>query len=165
MIGAGLLWDGVRTRRREHPMRPRNGRGWFAAAAIGSVGAAVVHLTVMPEHFDESALYGTFFLCAAIAQFAGAGLLVMRPTPALAWATVTGNAAIIALWLVTRLVAVPIGPGAGTTERFGARDLIASGCELITLLACASWLARRRRRIDVGGVDIAHPRLLPVGQQ
>ena len=112
--------------------------------AAASLIAAVVHVWVAPEHFAESALYGAFFVATAVAGAVFAAWVIVRPTRALLLAGVVGNAAIVVLWLVTRLVAVPLGPGAGETEPFGALDVLASGAELVALGACVAALVGRR---------------------
>jgi hypothetical protein len=42
-------------------------RTLYAAASL-SLAAALIHLWVMPEHFEEWWGYGTFFLATAAAQ-------------------------------------------------------------------------------------------------
>ena len=155
MLGIGLAWDGVRTRRRHRPPHSSVSQGWLVLAAVASAGAAAVHITVTPEHFRESALYGAFFVCAAAAQLGGAALLVLRPTRVLVSATAAGNVGIVVLWLVTRLVEVPIGPGVGATEPFGGRDITASVCELLAVLGSLLWMAGQRRGSDRGVMPAA----------
>lgn len=111
---------------------------------ITCCGAAAVHFAVMPEHFEESALYGTFFLVTALVQLVYAGLLMFRPSRPLLVAGAIGNAAVILLWLFTRTVAIPLGPGAGTTEEFGGLDILASAFELITFLGAIALLRTGR---------------------
>lgn len=122
-----VLAGGAALVRQHRPAAPR----LLVLIAAASVVAAVVHVWVAPEHFDESALYGTFFVATAVAGIGYAALVLARPTRGVLLAGVLGNAAIVALWLVTRLIAVPLGPGAGETEPFGALDLLASGAEMV----------------------------------
>ena len=123
---------------------PRASRPLVLMSAA-SVVAAVVHGWVAPEHFGESALYGAFFVGTAVAGSGYAALVLTRPTRGVLFAGVGGNAAIVALWLVTRLVAVPLGPGAGETEPFGALDVLATGAELVAVVAALVALAGVRR--------------------
>ncbi len=51
----------------------------YAAAAL-SLAAALIHLWVMPEHFEEWWGYGTFFLVSALAQALYVPLLLRWPT-------------------------------------------------------------------------------------
>ena len=55
---------------------------WLYAAAGLSVLAGLLHLLVMPEHFDEWLGYGLFFLVVALAQLVYAVLLLRRPSSA-----------------------------------------------------------------------------------
>ena len=156
-----VLLGGAAVVRGRYPAAPRPLVGLAAASAI----AAVVHVWVAPEHFAESALYGTFFVATAIAGFLYAAWVLVRPSRALLLTGAVGNAAIVALWLVTRLVAVPLGPGAGETEPFGALDVLASGAEMVAFLLCVMLLRQRlttgqRNRVpshrSAGGISWVH---------
>jgi hypothetical protein len=130
---------------REKPVRSRNlRRTLLPLVVVTCAGAAAVHFAVMPEHFEESALYGTFFLVTALVQLAYAGLLMFRPSRPLLLAGAIGNAAIVLLWLYTRTVAIPLGPGAGTTEDFGGLDVLSSAFEFLTFLGAIVLLRTGR---------------------
>ncbi len=103
--------------------------------AISGAGAAAVHYVVMPEHFREAALYGAFFLIAATAQLGYSVLLVVRPSRPLIAVGMVGNFSMVALWLATRLIAIPLGPAAGSTESFGGVDILASSFETVVVIA------------------------------
>jgi len=62
---------------------------------------------------------------------------------------VMGNAAVVGLWLFTRVAGVPLGPDAGSTESFGALDVLASTFESVVVAACAHALRPRRVRTAV----------------
>jgi hypothetical protein len=110
--------------------------------ALAGVGAAAVHFVVMPEHFEEATMYGLFFAITATTQLLYSAWLLVRPSRALLAAGAAGNLAIIGLWLVTRLIAIPLGPAAGTAEEFGGLDILATVFEL-TVAAGAIALIRR----------------------
>jgi hypothetical protein len=96
-----------------------------------SLLAAIIHLLVMPEHFEEWWGYGTFFLVVALAQGLYALFLLRRPGRPLLLAGVAGNLAIVILWLVTRTSGIPLlGPHAGEIEEVGALDLLCTLAEL-----------------------------------
>jgi len=101
--------------------------------AIGSVCAALVHVAVMPDHFRQSAWYGSFFLAAAISQVVFAVAVVVRPTRRVVIAGIAGCSLVVVLWLITRLVGVPIGPDNGATESFGLLDILASVAEIAVI--------------------------------
>jgi hypothetical protein len=113
---------------------------WVLAAA--TLVAAVVHAIVAPEHFGESALYGTFFLATTVAGLAYAVVVLAKPVWPVLIAGVVANIAIVALWLFTRLIEVPVGPGAGEKEAFGVLDVVASSAELMCVVAAISLLRR-----------------------
>jgi hypothetical protein len=118
----------------------------FQYMALASLCAALVHVAVMPDHFEESVLYGLFFLVASLGQLAFAVAVVARPTRRLVLAGVVGCGLIIALWLISRLVGVPVGPDNGGTEEFGVLDILATAAEVVVvgcgLLALRSWSFR-----------------------
>lgn len=157
MIVVALVADSIHSRRkrrraegRDAAAKPRlHGQASVAlrVAAAASIGAAVVHLRVLPDHAAESAWYGAFFAAAALGQIGGAALLVRDVSRRLVALFAAGNAAVIALWLFTRLVAIPLGPASGSTESFGALDVLASTLEAVVAVACACALWPRRAGI------------------
>lgn len=136
--------------------------GYTGALILGaalSLAAGVLHATVIPEHMSEWWGYGFFFMLAALAQIMYGLLLFLRP-----WAyDETGairehpdetarpvylggalaNLAIIALYLITRTVGIPIfGPDAGSVEPVTAVSVVVTLLEA-ALVAVLFVLARR----------------------
>ncbi len=112
----------------------------YTAAALSLV-AALAHLWVMPEHFEEWWGYGAFFLVAAIAQGLYGVVLLRRGTPgrSLLLLGIAGNLALVLLYAVTRTVGVPFfGPHAGEAEGVGMLDLSATTAELALVVALAA---------------------------
>ena len=124
----------------------------YAAAAL-SLLAALIHLWVTPEHFKEWWGYGTFFLVAAAVQVLYAPLVLVWPTRMVLLGGIGGNLAIVALYLLTRTVGIPLfGPGAGEVEGAGFVDLCATASEVGIAVALGAALLRettteRRRMI------------------
>jgi hypothetical protein len=151
-LGGIAFAEYVQTRRQDGrpstptPSSDRHAATLLPLVALAGVGAAGVHFVVMPEHFEEATIYGLFFACAATAQLLYSAWLLVRPSRALLTVGAIGNLAIVGLWLVTRLVGIPLGPGAGTTEEFGGLDLLASAFEL-TVAIGAIILIRRQQPI------------------
>lgn len=114
----------------------------LVSMALTSCGAAAIHFVVMPAHFEESLLYGGFFAAAASVQLLYALTLLARPSRPLIGCGMVANLLILAAWLVTRLVGIPLGPGTGTVEPFGPLDLLAGTFELVVVLAGARLLLR-----------------------
>ena len=127
-----------------------------AAAAI-SATAALIHAAEAPEHFAEWWGYGAFFVGAAVAQ-AGFAILLLRtprrgaalamrarrhwPSPRwLLTAGIIGNAAIVALYGVTRTIGIPlVGPDAGEVEQATRSGLLATALELVLMAVLAMLL-------------------------
>ena len=130
------------------------GRGGTLYAAVAlSLLAALVHLWVTPEHFEEWWGYGAFFLVAAAAQILYVPIVVLWPTRIILLAAITGNLAIVALYLLTRTVGIPFfGPEAGEVEGFGFVDVCATASEVGIAVALGAALLRnatpeRRRTV------------------
>ncbi len=140
-------------------------RTLYAAASLSLV-AALIHLWVMPEHFEEWWGYGAFFLVAALAQALYAPLLLRWPTRGVLLFGIAGNAAIASLYLLTRTVGIPLfGPEAGEVEGVGFVDVCATASELGIAAALGTALLRetapQRRRtillvVAVGLVLVGH---------
>jgi hypothetical protein len=56
------------------------------------------------------------------------------------------NAAIVALWVLSRTSGLPIGPEPGSPEAAGALDLLATLYEVALVIGCVSLLSRLRSR-------------------
>ena len=101
-----------------------------------SLFSSLIHLWVMPEHFEEWWGYGTFFLVAAAAQVLYIPLLVRWPNPSVLLLGIAGNSAIVLLYLLTRVVGVPLfGPEAWEVEGVGIIDLCATMSEVAIVAA------------------------------
>ncbi len=114
----------------------------YVAAAF-SLSAALIHLWVIPEHFEEWWGYGTFFLISAAAQGAYAAALLHWPRRPLLLLGIGGNVSIIVLYLLTRTVGIPFfGPHAGEVEGVGVTDVCATASELALVVVLLGVLVR-----------------------
>jgi hypothetical protein len=136
-----------RVARRRQARAMVNSRSLAAAAAACSVLATAIHITVAPAHFHEDVLFGVFFTVTATCQLGWAVVVLTRPTRLWLVAGCVGNAAVVSLWFYTRFVGLPLGPEAGAREEIGARDLMATGVELLLVLTTA-WLLARSRQVN-----------------
>jgi hypothetical protein len=124
----------------------------YAAAAL-SLLAALIHLWVAPEHFEEWWGYGAFFVVAAAAQLLYAPIVVLCPARTILLGGIAGNLAIVALYVLTRTVGIPLfGPEAGEVEGLGLVDVCATASEVGIALSLGAVLLRgatpeRRRTI------------------
>ncbi len=126
-----------------------------------SLTAALIHAMAMPEHFQEWWGYGLFFFGAAAAQ-AIYGVMLLFPVwnARSNWVTrlmqnhlclfylagIVGNAAIIALYLVTRTSGIPVGPSAGEIETFSALSVTLKLLELALVASLTLLLAAARHQ-------------------
>jgi hypothetical protein len=109
-------------------------------AALASAGAAAIHFSVIRMHFEEYTLYGVFFVVSGIAQLVWPAWLLLRRSRPLLVLGAIGNVAIVALWLVDRLGAMPIGPDASERAPFALGDGICSGLEVLLVVSCVAAL-------------------------
>jgi hypothetical protein len=123
-----------RVQREEHPGADHHTNAQLTVATT-SLLAGVIHILVISEHFDESALYGTFFTVLGVVQVAYAVAVLVRPARALLALGALGNAAVVVLWLITRTAGIPLGPEAGEVEAVGALDLVSSIAEVLLVVA------------------------------
>jgi hypothetical protein len=126
--------------------------------ALLSAGAAAIHFAAAGSHFREWWAFGVFFVGSGVAQLAWALLAVKSPSRTVWWVGIMGNAAIIALWVVTRTAGTLVGPEAHTAEPVGVPDAVASGLELAIVFAALWWATGRRssRKLawSIGGITL-----------
>ncbi|MEO6142901.1 MAG: hypothetical protein ABIP19_02900 [Dermatophilaceae bacterium] len=119
--------------------------------ATGLLGSAALHAAVVPQHLSEWPAAGVFFIVLVAAHLAVAGLLLARPQPTVVLAAAIASIGPLALWVYSRTIGMPFGPGAGIPEKVGLTDLAASALELTTLLVAVlllrgrGWLKRQPR--------------------
>ena len=118
-------------------IRPRDPRSMSAVARIvrGTVAVAtgVVHLALVPAHFEEGAWLGALFLADGVA-LAAAGIWVMAARSPLARASASG---VLLLTVVAYLVSRTLGlPGFGH-EAWDALGMGTSAAEVAAVVALA----------------------------
>jgi hypothetical protein len=133
-------------------------RGVLYAVATLSLMAALIHLWVMPEHFEEWWGYGAFFLVAAVAQMVYVPLLLHWPNRTVLLLGIGGNSAIVLLYLLTRVVGIPLfGPEAWEVEGVGIIDLCATTSEVAIVVALGGLvlIGIARERTPLIGIVLA----------
>src|SRR2546430_1831620 len=95
---------------------------WLLAAL--SLGAGVIHLAVSGDHYELSWMHGTFFAVVGWLQISFAIGVVLRPSRKLLTAGALFNAAIIGVWVMSRVWGVPIAPDAWTPESIALADAL-----------------------------------------
>ncbi|MDQ1641104.1 MAG: hypothetical protein QOJ90_455 [Actinomycetota bacterium] len=112
-------------------------------AGFASLGAGLVHVAVVREHFSEYWLFGAFFAALAAVQLAWGLAALARPTvpaPRLINGLTVG---VILLWLVSRSTGLPLGPDPWTPEPFGRADLLCTVLEVAMVLLVLVAVRRR----------------------
>ncbi|MGN6162033.1 MAG: hypothetical protein ACTHOG_10070 [Marmoricola sp.] len=140
------------------PDRTRRAPGlstWLLALMWAAV--ATIHLTVIGEHFGESAALGTFFLILTLIQYGYALAALLRPTKRLLLMGMVANTAVVLLWTYTRVVEIPFG--LGEREPVGAVDLTATVLEVgtVALTVLVLWRsgALRERHEELVPTELA----------
>jgi hypothetical protein len=120
-------------------------KGVLITVATLSLLAGLIHLWVMPEHFQEWWGYGAFFLVAAVAQVVYVPLLLRWTNRTVVLLLgIAGNSAIVLFYLFTRVVGVPLfGPEAGEVEGVGIIDVCATASEAAIVVALGVLLLWR----------------------
>jgi hypothetical protein len=109
-------------------------RGLVIAACVGS---AVIHFAHAPVHIDEDAAHGAFFLAVAWGQLGVAFALARWREIRWPWLAAAGlNAAVIAVWVVSRTVGVP----GSDNKSVGFPDLLATGLEAVAVIGALAAL-------------------------
>src|SRR5215471_14317066 len=114
----------------------------LGSLAALSAGAAAIHFAVVFEHFAEYALYGVFFLVISWAQMIWPAVLLWRPSRLWLWLGIAGNAMVIAVYIGSRSVGLPLGPDVHHAEPVGALDVVSCVLEFALIAGCAALLWR-----------------------
>jgi hypothetical protein len=114
---------------------------WDTALALTSLSAAAIHFAAIDVHLDEDVAFGVFFAVVAWGQALWAIGVLVAPRRWLIRAGLIGNAAVIAVWVLSRTVGVPLGPQPWTPEAVGVADVISAILELGIVVGCAARLA------------------------
>jgi hypothetical protein len=101
------------------------------ACAAMSASAAAIHLSAAAPHWEATHLFGGAFVVIAIAQIIWALAVSVRPTRRVLISGAVVNAAIVAIWVMSRTTGLPLGPEAGIAEGIGWTDAIATIEELL----------------------------------
>lgn len=138
------------------PSQPAIGGELITVMAALSAAAAVIHFGFAPEHLAEDWAHGWFFLAVAWFQITWAVVAYRRGTRGVLVAGAVVNAAVIAVWAVSRTVDLPFGPGSGVAEAVAFPDVVATLFEGVIVvgalaLATAPALGTRPHRLGPPG--------------
>lgn len=131
-----------------------------------SAGSGAIHLAAAPHHLAELGDLGYGFVISGVFQLVWAAAYVRRPASAdVAWLGALVNVAVIAAWLWSRTVGLPVGDEIGVAEPIRADDGAATLFEIV--LVAGLWgrgrgLDRWLRRRIADGRAFATIVLVPV---
>jgi hypothetical protein len=114
----------------------------LAASVVLTLGAAAIHAAVIRDHFEESRLFGTFFVLATLLQLTWAAAVFIVPSRTLVVLGAAGNTALILVWILSRTSGLPVGPEPWTPEPVGGLDLFASMFEAVAVYFSLLFLLR-----------------------
>jgi hypothetical protein len=123
----------------------------IAVIAAGlSLAAAGIHFAVISEHLEVDVAEGVFFFGIGAFQAIWAQAYLLRDSRRVAQVAAVVNVAVVAIWIVSRTVGLPIGATPWVPEPVGFADLLATSFEigLVALLLprlvpgrFANWLS------------------------
>jgi hypothetical protein len=102
-----------------------------------SWAAGLIHVAAAITHLHEYALYSVFFEVLALTQFGWGIALYRAPSRRLLGAGAVLSVLVVALWIASRTVGLPIGPEPWHAEAVGPTDALASADEAILALLVA----------------------------
>ena len=123
--------------------------------ATASIAAGLIHATVVPHHLEGSAILGAGFIATAIFQVAWAAPASERLDARTLDLGVAVNATVVAAWITSRTIGLPLGPHAWMAEPVGAADATATVLEL--LIVTGATLVRVSEP-GQGSKPASHPR-------
>jgi hypothetical protein len=116
----------------------------LSAIALASIAAGTIHIAPAATLGSDSAQNLAFFAVVAKAQIAwGAVALARAPRWWLALGAV-GNLIVLATWVVSRTVGLPVGEFAGVTLPVGFPDGLAAVLEAVIVLGAVALLVQGR---------------------
>jgi hypothetical protein len=107
--------------------------------------AGVIHAKAAIDHRDVSALHVVFFEIVACAQLLWGAALYRRPGQRLLAAGAIGSLAVVAVWVLSRTIGLPVGPTPWRPEAVAAIDAIATADEIVLAGLVALGLGASRR--------------------
>jgi hypothetical protein len=108
---------------------------WIGAAVLLIILAGIIHLVIMPKHWDHAPAHGLFFGLVGLLQIGWGIAFWQRPSSTLYYAGFLLAGGLISLWVITRLWTAPFHAGPEPV------DLAGVVCKLAELLALFSLAA------------------------
>ena len=99
-------------------------------AAVLSLAAAGIHFAVISDHLEVDVSEGVFFFGIAWFQLVWAQVYLLRQSRSVAQVAVVVNVVVVAIWVVSRTVGLPIGATPWVPEPAGFADVLATSFEI-----------------------------------
>jgi hypothetical protein len=115
------------------------GMRWFLAAL--SLGAAVIHLVMVPQHAEESLRIGLAFAAAGWLQIAFGVVMLARPARLCVQLAIAANLVFVGVWTLSRTVGLPTWTGDGGVEKASSTDILCVAFEVGIVLGGLALLA------------------------
>ncbi len=112
-------------------------------ACLAFVGG-LIHVGAGVDHYGEYHLYTVVFCGLAVVQTAWAVLLLRGPSRPVVALGAVFQLGVVAVWVLSRTVGVPIAPHPWVPEEVGVADLVATIGELATVFGVGILLAAPR---------------------
>ena len=120
----------------------RNAARVLSAIALASVAAGAINVAAAATVGLGSTQNLAFFVVVAMAQLAwGAAALAWAPRWWLALGA-AGNLVVVATWVVSRTVGLPVGEFAGIRLPVGFADTLATALEVVVVVGAAALVVR-----------------------
>ena len=115
----------------------------LGAIAFSSIGAGAINVaaaaTVGRATIDTLA----FFVAVATAQLVWGTIAVARASRSWLALGAVGNLVVVATWVMSRTVGLPVGSAAGITLPVGFPDSLATALEIVVVVGAAALIIRR----------------------
>jgi hypothetical protein len=105
-----------------------------AVAAVAVAIAGVVHILIVPQHYQHAPAHGIFFLIAGLVEIAWAFAYFRTPSRRLLHVGIVLGASLLVLWLLTRSLPVPFGHAAEPVDTWA---VVCKLSELVGVVALA----------------------------
>jgi hypothetical protein len=118
-------------------------RSWLARATVLAGSLGIIHILATPLYFGQWLGYGIVFVAVAVLQVMHSMVLAVNPPRRIyLWAGIVGNVLIVAAWLLTRTVGVPMGPMAGEVLPIEFLDGLAQVLEVTQIVHLSVLLSQ-----------------------
>jgi hypothetical protein len=94
----------------------------------------LIHVGAAVDHFAEFPAHTLAFAAVAAVQMAWAAILMRGPSRRVLLCGCAFTAAVVALWIISRTIGVPIAPRAWVPESVGVADLVESAGETVSAI-------------------------------